>query len=580
MKKKLMPLLVAVIFILIIILIAISSALLKKYTPSKERANLKEYYNLSGEDKAEMAMVLDNVILDEGCRYMEGQVYLAYEMVRSKINARFYWDYNENVMRYTIPDDIITVAANSKEYSVSKKKVSESYIIVRLDGDVMYIALDFIKKYTNLEYEIYEKPDRVLITKTWGEIHTASIKKKTQIREKGGIKSPIIADLEKGAVVTILEEHENWNKVITEEGLIGYLKNKLLSEKQIIIRENEFEEPVFTHLLKEGQVSLAWHQVTSMEANEKVSELLKNTKGINVLSPTWFYLDDNEGNIKNLASTDYVKYCHQNGIEVWALISNLENPKASAEEVLNHTSKRDHLINQIMAAAIEYDLDGINIDFEALSPDTEDGYIQFVRELSIKCRKNNIVLSIDNYVPTEYTAFYNRQEQAVFADYIIIMGYDEHYRGSEEEGSVASIGFVRAGVLNTLKEVPAEQIILGMPFFTRIWELTPREGLGDDVDAAAEDIKPYTISCTEVGMQAAEDAYTQNGAEKQWLKDVGQYYTEYESNGLTYKIWLEDEASIEEKCKLAKEHALAGAAYWKLGLERNSIWDIIIKYLS
>ena len=186
----------------------------------------------------------------------------------------------------------------------------------------------------------------------------------------------------------------------------------------------------------------------------------------------------------DLASTDYVDYCHSQGIDVWALVNNLENDEADSTEVLTHTSKRKKMANQLIAAAIQYNLDGINLDFEALPQEAGDAYVQFIRELSLKCENNGIILSVDNYVPMEYNRFYNRREQANFADYIIIMGYDEHYAGSDE-GSVASIGFVEEGIANTLQEVPAEQLILGAPFFTRVWAEKPKEAT-DDVEAAAE----------------------------------------------------------------------------------------------
>ena len=223
---------------------------------------------------------------------------------------------------------------------------------------------------------------------------------------------------------------------------------------------------------------MGWHQVTVPEANSSIASVLQNSKGLNVISPTWFYLNDNDGNIANLASADYVKYCHDQDVEVWGLVSNLENSQVSTTEVLTHTSKRENLENQIIAAAIEYDLDGINLDFEALSNEAGDAYVQFIRELSIKCENNDLVLSVDNYVPSSYTEFYNRAEQAVFADYVIIMAYDEHYSGSEDIGSVSSIGFVQNGVKDTLKEVPPEQTILAVPFYSRIWELTPKAGSG------------------------------------------------------------------------------------------------------
>ena len=209
-----------------------------------------------------------------------------------------------------------------------------------------------------------------------------------------------------------------------------------------------------------------------------------------------------------------------------------------------------------------------------------DAYIQFIRELSIKCENNNIVLSVDNYVPSSYTAFYNRSEQALFADYIVIMAYDEHTRASEDVGSVASIGFVKKGVEDTLAEVPANQTILGMPFYTRVWELTPKDGAGEDVESASEDYLPYTFTCSEEGMQTVENRYTVNGAQPTWDDTTGQYYVEYENSGKTYKIWIENEASLEEKLKVMKDNSLAGAAYWKLGFERATAWDTIIKYVN
>ena len=573
-----MPVIVGAAFVAVVVLLALLSIVIKKYSPSKERADLDDYYNIQSQEDA--AIILDGIRLEETAKLWDGHVYMDYKIVQEYLNQRFYWDSNENILRYTTDKDVVSVNAGSMEYTVTKKNENTDYVIVKVDGEHMYLALDFVQKYTNIEFAMHEAPNRVKITAKWGEIQTAPIRKNTAIRVKGGIKSPIVADLEKGSKVGILDAGENWSRVCTEDGMIGWLQNKRLGEISVESISREFEEPVFTHMLKDGSVRLGWHQVTNQEANGRVASILQDTKGVNVISPTWFYLNDNEGNIYSLASREYVSYCHQNNVEVWALVSNLENPEADSAYVLSHTSTRDYLTNQIIAAAIEYDLDGINLDFEALSSEVGDSYIQFVRELSLKCENNNLVLSVDNYVPTDYTAFYNRAEQAVFADYVVIMGYDEHYSGSENIGSVASIGFVRDGVENTLKEVPPEQTILGMPFYSRVWELTPKDGAGEDVESAAEDYLPYTFTCTEEGMQTVENRYTANGAQAVWSEEDGQYIAEYESEGKTYKIWVENEISLEEKLKVMKQNNLAGAAYWKLGLERPSAWDTIIKYVN
>ncbi len=572
------PVIAAMVFVIVVIAAALFSMMIKKYSPSKERADLREYYHLQEED--DIALLLDQQILEETAKLWEGQVYLRYEAVRKYLNQRFYWDSNENILRYTTDTDVISVNTGEHSYYIGKKEHKEDYPLVKLDGEKVYLALGFIQKYTNLDYAIYEEPNRVKITASWGEISKSTVKKNTQIRVKGGIKSPIVSDVNKGADVIVMDSGEKWSKVCTEDGMIGYLPQKRLGEVKCEVVSREFEEPQFNHFLKEEAVSLGWHQVTNQEANERIASVLQSVKGLNVISPTWFYLNDNEGNIYSLASRDYVEYCHQQNVEVWGLVSNLENPDADSNYVLTHTSTRDYLTNQIIAAAIEYNLDGINLDFEALSGEVGDAYIQFIRELSIKCENNDLVLSVDNYVPSPYTAFYNRKEQAVFADYVIIMAYDEHYSGSEEIGSVASIGFVEKGVVDTLDEVPAEQTILGIPFYSRVWELTPKDGAGEDVESASEDYLPYTFTCTEEGMQTVEDRYTANGAQAIWSKEDGQYVAEYESDGKTYKIWIENEVSLEEKLKVMKEHQLAGAAYWKLGLERRPAWETIIKYVN
>lgn len=577
-KINMVPIFAALAFITIVVLLALGSMVIKKYTPSKERVDLDDFYHLQAKD--DMAMILDHQLLEETAKYWDGCVYVQYQTVRQYLNQRFYWDANENILRYTTDSDIISVNLGEESYMVGKKNKKADHTIVKVDGESVYLALDFVQNYTNLDFVLHEEPNRVLITATWGEISKADIKKNTQIRVKGGIKSPIVADVPKGSVVTILDQGENWSRVCTEEGHTGYLKNKILGEAKTEHISREFEEPEFAHLLKDEPISLGWHQVTSPEANDKVANVLQSTKGLNVISPTWFYLNDNDGNLFSLADKDYVDYCHKNNVEVWALVSNLENPEVDSTYVLTHTSTRDYLTNQIISAAIEYNFDGINLDFEALSGDVGDAYIQFIRELSIKCENNDLVLSVDNYVPSSYTAFYNRKEQAVFADYIIIMGYDEHTSISEDIGSVASIGFVEKGVTDTLLEVPAEQTILAMPFYTRIWELIPKAGSGEDVESASEGYIPYTFTCFEEGMQTVENRYTENGAQAIWSEEDGQYVAEYQKDGKTYKMWIENEFSLEEKLKIMKQYQLAGAAYWKLGFERPSAWNTIIKYVN
>lgn len=576
MKKKVLPVLVVCALIVIIVAITGISALIKKYTPSKERQELSEYYNLTSEDQ--VAIILNNEVIETTAKMIGDHVYIDYQFVHDSLNPRFYWDANENILLYATARDLISAEADSNSYLVTKSSIDYGRPIVKATSDSAYIDLDFVKEYSDFTYEYFSDPNRIIVYNTWGNYEVATVRRNTHIRVKGGIKSPILADVKEKDQLCILEVGDNWTKVMTNDGVVGYVQGKRLSGTTENTRSSDYEPEVFAHITKDFEICMAWHQMTTRAVNSDVASVLASTKGINVISPTWFYLNDNNGGIADLGSTDYVNYCHSQGVEVWALVSNLENSDVDTTYVLTHTSTRQNLVNQIVSVAIQYNLDGINLDFEALNrEEVGDAYIQFVRELSIKCENNGIVLSIDNYVPTSYTSFYNRSEQANFADYVVIMGYDEHYAGSDE-GSVSSLSWVRQGVIDTLAEVPANQVILGMPFYTRVWALTPDEEAGDNDDIDANIL--YSVSSQVYGMRSANNLLANYGVEKQWLEDSGQNYAEFESEGITYKVWLEDSASAEARLKLMDEYELAGASFWKLGFETSDVWDTIIKYIN
>ncbi|MCD7708660.1 MAG: glycosyl hydrolase family 18 protein [Clostridiales bacterium] len=583
------PAIVLVALVVVIIIIALGIALRQKYTPSTERADLTEYFGLTDSDSA--AIVLNNEIIDEQARVIDGSIYVDYSFVHDTINPRFYWDENENILLYATGNELISADADSTKYYVTKSSVDYGRPIVKATSDSAYVDLDFVMQYSDFSYEYYTDPDRIVMTSEWGDRDVATVKKDTSVRTEESIKGDILADVAKEDVVTVLsasgeegtEEGRNssggWATVMTADGVIGYVQSGKLSAVTTKAVESTYEPETFTHITKDFEICMAWHQVTNTDANSEVSSVLASTKGVNVISPTWFYLNDNEGGIANLASSDYVSYCHSQDVEVWALVSNLEDDSVDTSYVLTHTSTRQNLVNQIVSMAIQYDLDGINLDFEALNSDEiGDAYIEFVRELSIKCANNGIVLSVDNYVPTAYTAFYDRAEQANYADYVIIMGYDEHYAGSEEEGSVASLDWVKQGVIDTLAEVPASQVILGMPFYTRVWSLTPDPEAGDNTDADANIL--YTLGSQVYGMDSAQSLISENGAETQWIESAGQNYAEFSVDGVIYKVWLEDSDSAEARLKLLDEYSLAGASFWKLGFESSGVWDTIIKYIN
>jgi len=384
--------------------------------------------------------------------------------------------------------------------------------------------------------------------------------------------------------VTVLDDENDWMRVGTEDGFIGYVKTSALKNITTETTSREFEEPVYSNISKDYKINMAWHNVTNTTANRHVLENIADTKGLTTIAPTWFSLADTEGNITSIADRDYVNYAHQSNLEVWAVLRDFHggiNSYDETYEVLSYTSKRTSVINQVIAEAIESGVDGINLDFELISSSCGEHYIQFVRELSVRCRQNGLVLSVDNYVPQPYNAHYDLKEQGIVADYVMIMGYDEHTDGSYQAGSVASISYLENGVSDALQMVPAEKLVAGVPFFTRLWFETPKteEELAGEAGTEAAQY-PNKITSTAYGMDEAASIVADAGVQPQWDEETMQNYAEWEADGGTYRIWLEDRQSLEEKLKVIKENGLAGVAEWSLGMEDSSVWDLILQYVN
>ena len=568
----------------------------QRYGASNEKADLEQYYGLDQED--EIAVVVNNEVVREDSdtqtensepapapgKVYDGQYYIEYSVVRDRINKRFYWDPNENILLYTLPDGNVSVEVGNSEYTELTETKSVDYTILKTEGRTAYIALPFIQEYTNMEYEVYDDPGRAVITSEWGEIQTAEIKRDTQVRYQGGVKSPILTEISKNSKVVVLEDENDWMKVGTEDGFIGYVKTSTLSDMTTETTSREFEEPVYTNISKDYTVNMAWHNVSNSDANSYILETIAGTKGLTTIAPTWFNLADTEGNISSLADADYVNYAHQSNLEVWAVLRDFHggiNSYYETYEVLSYTSKRTKIINQVIANAIETGIDGINLDFELVSTECGEHYIQFVRELSVRCRQNGLVLSVDNYVPQPYNEHYDIEEQGVVADYVVIMGYDEHTEGSYEAGSVASIGYLENGIEDALESVSAEKLIAGVPFFTRLWFETPKteEELAEQAGTEAASY-PNKVTSSAYGMTEAAQVVADAGAQTQWDEETMQNYAEWEADGGTYKIWLEDDQSLEEKLKVIKSNNLAGVAEWSLGMEDSGVWDLILQYVN
>ena len=480
---------------------------------------------------------------------------------------------------FTTPTEVMMITPDQQEYTVKtwngSSDADEGYMIVRTYNDSYYVAADYVKAHTQMDYAEYTEPNRVVMATKWAEQQIVTLKKDTAVRYKGGVKSEVLRQATKGEKMVLLEAYDDWSNVATEDGYVGWVSNKTLYDAETETPEAPaFDEPEYTSIHKDYKINMGWHQVMSAAANSNLSSVLTSAPGINTLAPTWFSFSDTNGGVTSIATQDYVDTCHANNIEVWALFSN-EFPgddgtiyfdSSKTDEVLGYTSKREQVIRNVIGYVNQYGIDGINIDFELISQEGADDYIEFIRELSIACRANNIILSIDNYVP-EYTYYYNRREQGIVADYVVIMGYDETLPSSETPGPVASLNFVRKGITDTLNVVDKSKVINGIPFYSRVWCTTP-DG---------------TVSAFACGMSEALSYLTDHGVTPQFLEDIGLNYGSYTSDkdGNFYEIWLQDATAVEEEMKLIKEFDLAGVAEWKIGFESGTdIWNTISSYLQ
>ncbi|TAH67730.1 MAG: glycosyl hydrolase family 18 [Anaerolineaceae bacterium] len=568
MDKKIKIAIVGIAVAILIIAIGVGIALIKKITPSDEVMLLTEYYQV---EDTEVLIILQDEVYDKSGIMADGTVYIDYDTVIREFNHRFYWDQNENILTYTTPTEIIQAEAVGNKYSITKSMIKtdavSEYPILKLYGDKVYIALDFVEKYSDFRYRFYVEPNRVVIDYKWGEYLFTEVSKATQLRSDSDIKSPVLMQLPIGDELMYLTKDEaprkGFVKVMTKDGIIGYVKEKNVKTSYYKEIKSSFTAPEYTAQTRPDKINLVFHQIFNIESGGKLEELIKQTKGVNIVSPTWFSINDVSGTMSSLASQDYVDKAKELGLEVWALVDDF-NPEVNMYDLLSYTSRRENLSNGLVEAAIKYKLNGINIDFEKIPSKAGEHFIQFLRELSVKCRNNGIVLSVDNYVPAPYNKYYDRIEQGKIVDYIIVMAYDEYYSGSDVAGPVASIGFVKDAIINTLQEVPKEKTIIAIPFYSRLWKET-----------ADNEVTSESLSMT-----PASQVFTNNGIEPEWDDTYGSYYGEFEKDDALYKIWLEDVESIEEKMKVIYEANVAGIGAWKLGLEKEEIWNVIIRYLN
>ena len=541
-----------------LVVIVAAMFVIVRYTPTKEKMSGYKYFDIDKNTDKVLVMIDGESYPDTGIN-IDGRLYLPQEFIADNINVGFYYDKESDATLYSDTSYIYAFKKNQNDYSDDTGKIyTMDYSVIRdVDGEC-FIAWDYVAERTDCEYQYASEPDRLNVTLKSEAKQCVTAGKKAAVRYRGGIKSPVLEYVSKGDRLEYVDDIDEWIKVTTVSGYTGYVKKSEVSDTFEYVREQKAVEE-HNFLLKNEKITLAWFQVSGTAGNSSIDNNMSTISGVNVIAPTWYSVTDESGNMSSYASADFVSKMHQRGIDVWALVSDFDT-NVDFAQLYSSKAARTNMVNKLVGEAKSYGFDGINLDYENIKSAYAKDYLQFVRELSVVCERNGIVLSTDNYKPEAYNRCYNLKEQSKFVDYVIVMAYDEHYAGTDA-GSVASLPFVKEAVEDTVQLVGKEHVIAGIPFYTRIWTTTD----GNTTSRA-------------VGMQAAVDQLNIDGQVALWNDDCGQYVASYTVGNATRQIWFEEEKSIEAKMQVIQENNVAGVAGWKLGLEKSSVWPVISKY--
>ncbi len=588
MKKKIIPVVIIIALIILIGGIYALQIAYEHFSYTKETADLTEYYNIQNAD--DVVIACNDEILDTKAKSVNGTIYIDYETLHELVSERFYYGAVDNALFYTTPTTSYVATVGGSSWTASNGESGDAgFTIAYAEGETLYVALGYAKAFADMDYESFSNPNRIRMISGSFEATTAKIKKKTAIRTLGGRKSPVVATVEGGNVL-VVEQMDEWSRVLTWDGNIGYVENKVLditSNNEVIDKnslfaqaENSLFEPIetatgtipaptdvdnYTSRTFEGKINMGFHPIGGKAGNDTISSMIAEAKSLNVIAPTWFMVNDNDGNITSYATNDYVTTAHAANIQVWAVLDDFNSgADIDIQAVLSRESSRTNLIANTMEQALTYGVDGINVDFETIKESFGEDYLQFLRELSIQCRANKLYLSIDDYAPMDFNSYYNLREQGIVCDYVVIMGYDEHYAGSPEAGSVASLNYVKDGIEKALEDVPAEKLVNSIPLYTRFWTTKGGE-----------------VSSKALHMAGATNVINEYGIEMNWDDETCQYYGEKTADdGTIYQIWNEEARSIEAKLSVMQAHGVAGVAEWALGFETADIWDVIAAYMA
>lgn len=538
--------------IVLIIIIILMALLVWLKAPDYYVKEVKDKTNLVINNNNVTSKMKDDVYIDS-----KGVIYLSINDVKNYFDKYINYDESSNRLITTSDTKIATLIKDKKNIDINGATVSIASTVIEKDGKIYIPFSELAQNVYNVEIEHKESTDRVVIDSLDRELKKADSKKNVKVKYKAKKFSKTLAKVKQGEKVVVISQDDKWSKIRTENGIVGYVKNKTIANLTYV-RENMEETKQIN-----GKVNLVWDYYSEYAKAPNRNE--ENIEAVNVFSPSFFYLEKgSDGKVSenvNQEGKDYVEWAHNNGFKVWPMVSN-NSYLTTTEGILNDYTKRRKLEDEIVRVAEEYNVDGINLDFENMNKADKDMYSRLVIELAPRLKDLGKTLTVDVTAPDgseTWSLCFDRDVIADVSDYIVFMAYDQYGTGGNKEGTTAGYNWVENNVKKFIGQeaVAKEKIILGIPLYTRLW----KEDNGK--------ITSKVVNVKDV------DNTLPNDVQKKWDDELKQNYVEYTEGSATYKMWIEDEKSITEKIGLAKKYDLAGIAFWEKDREYEGFWQFV-----
>jgi spore germination protein YaaH len=501
----------------------------------------------------------NDVYIDEN-----NNVFLSLADVRNYFDKYIEYDKENGSIVTTSEINIAKMSTKYNKITINGQEEELNSSAIEKNETIYLPFSEISEKVYDVDLEYIKDTNTIIIDSLDRKQEVANTTKETKLKYKPQTLSGTLEKLEANEQVVYIEETNNWAEVRSKDGTIGYVKKEDLGNVEVTREAKEYIDKV------EGKVNLVWDYYSEYaKAPDRTGETMD---GVNVVSPSFFSLErGSNGEIYDNAKDDgaeYIEWAHNNNYQVWAMFSN-NSLKDTTSQILNDYEKRETMIENLMDLVEEYNLDGVNVDFENMNESDKDVYSRFLIELAPRLKKIGKTLSVDVTAPDgseTWSLCFDRNTIANVADYIVFMAYDQYGTSSNKAGTTAGYNWVEANVKKFLgqEDVDPEKIILGIPLYMRLWE--------EEEDGTA---KPEVVNMKDMFDVLPEKQVAT------WDEELKQYYVEYEEDGKTYKMWVENEKSVGEKINLANQYNLAGIAFWEKDRETNDeFWTFVKEQLN